>query len=675
MAKIFILSDSVSNKIAAGEVVERPASVVKELLENALDAGASRVEIEVDAGGRRRIRVLDDGEGMGRDDALLAFERHATSKIRQAEDLMAIATLGFRGEALPSLAAVSRLKMQTRQGEDATGTQIQIHGGKLRDVRECAWAAGTEMDIRDLFYNIPVRKKFLKSETTELGHIASLVTHYAIAHPEKSFSLKTGSRTLVDVAGVGDRRERVFQLLGGQVLEQLVEIPRVERRLAADPVREDVSRDTAEKNDAEPGVIRLSGFISRPEVQRLNRKQIFIFINGRLVRDRLLLHAIREAYRNILPSGMFPIALVFLEMAPEEVDVNVHPTKMEVRFRRGGFVHDFTRDTIRQVLIAARPIPRFPTQGKPAMGVAVDASGPPRALAQTRTETGGRSRVSGGARDSVQRASAKGEFQLSSPAVPSSAQLPWQAEAALSVYAPSVDTPAVDTPMKEAGSGTFPEAGDEVAAETFVPPQVPSEREKTPFGEQEEMNPLGQVQDSFIVAENGKGLWIVDQHVAHERILFEQHLRRRLRHQVESQRLLLPIVVELTPGQGAAFEDWAKELEADGFEIEPFGKNTVAVKAVPAEVPTDRVEKLLQEILEEAEKNAREMTLETLRRQIAASVACHSAIKVNMPLGREKMVWLLRELMKTEVPMSCPHGRPIILRYSLKELRKAFKRT
>ena len=621
--------------------MERPASVVKELLENSLDAGAKRVEVEVESGGRKRIRVTDDGFGMGPDDALQAFERHATSKIRQVEDLLAIGTLGFRGEALPSIAAVSRLNLETKIATETTGTRVEIWGGKLRDVRESARAGGTEIEVRDLFFNVPVRRKFLKSESTELGHIASLVTHYAIAHPDKSFLLKTASRTLVDVSAVGDRSERVFQLLGSQLLEQLIAIPPVERRIF------DAHSPASEKGEASgedsPGLIKFSGFVSRPEVQRLNRKQIFVFVNGRLVRDRLLLHSINQAYRNILPSGMFPVALVFLELPASDVDVNVHPTKMEVRFRRTNFVHDFTHDAIHRTLVSARPIARFPVKKS-------SSAFPP----------GGAPSDAGGFEKPAQhQGRAAGSFQLTNPTEASpSARLPLEAAAALSVYAPSQE------PREGIVSGDCGSSPGE-------PPSESPLQEEAPEG----LNPLGQVQDSFIVAENQAGLWIVDQHVAHERILFEQHLANRLRNQVESQRLLLPIIVELTPRQQASFQEIASELEADGFELEPFGRNTVAVKAVPAEVSADRVEKLLIEILESVEESDREISLETLRRKIAASVACHAAIKINMPLEKEKMEWLLRELLKTECPMSCPHGRPVILRYSLRDIRKAFKRT
>jgi DNA mismatch repair protein MutL len=347
------LPEAVANKIAAGEVVERPASVVKELLENALDAGASSIQIEVEAGGKRMVRVIDDGHGMMHDDALLAFERHATSKLRTADDLLSIATLGFRGEALPSLAAVARLLLETRAEEDAEGTRVEFAGGKLVGVKPAGLPSGTTVSVADLFYCVPARRKFLKSDTTELGHIASLVTHYALANPEKQFVLKTPTQEIINVAQVSDLASRVYQLFGRQALEELLEIP-----TSSAPVRAAITEPELEA-DERAATITVTGFASRPEVQRANRNGIYIFVNRRLVRDRLLLHAIHEAYRNIMPPNVFPAVLLFLEIPYQEVDVNVHPAKIEVRFRHPQFVHDFTRDGIRQALMRARPIPSF----------------------------------------------------------------------------------------------------------------------------------------------------------------------------------------------------------------------------------------------------------------------------------------------------------------------------
>ncbi len=350
MGRIRILPDQVANKIAAGEVVERPASVVKELLENSLDAGATELRIEVESGGRRLIRIVDDGCGMLRDDALLAFERHATSKLRDVKDLLSIATLGFRGEALPSIASVSRLLLETRSPEETTGTRIEIAGGKMLRCEEAALGGGTAITVRDLFYNVPARRKFLRTEPTELAHIASLVTHYSLAHPDKTFLLTSGADELLHVTPVATLRERVFQVFGSQTLEDLVEIGRARARPAAAAWRR--------PRPAEPdrrARFRLTGFFSRPQVQKANRNSIYIFVNGRLIRDRLLLHALSSAYHNLMPPAAYPFALLFLECDAEEVDVNVHPSKTEVRFRHGSFVHDFVRDAIRERLMESAP--------------------------------------------------------------------------------------------------------------------------------------------------------------------------------------------------------------------------------------------------------------------------------------------------------------------------------
>ncbi|HXT86007.1 MAG TPA: DNA mismatch repair endonuclease MutL, partial [Verrucomicrobiae bacterium] len=351
MSRIRILAENVANKIAAGEVVERPASVVKELLENALDAGARSIRIETESGGKRMIRVIDDGWGMNHDDALLAFERHATSKLRTADDLLSIATLGFRGEALPSIASISRLLLETRTPEEEQGARIEFAGGKLLGVKPAGVPAGTSISVADIFYCVPARRKFLKSETTELGHIASLVTHYALAHPECHFVLKTPSQEILNCAPVEKLADRVYQVFGRQALDELMEIPPSEG-----PVRSAITEPAIEP-DEQAATLRVTGFTSRPEVQRANRNGIYAFVNRRLVRDRLLLHAIHEAYRNVTPPGVFPIVLLFLDLPYQEVDVNVHPAKIEVRFRHPQFVHDFTRDALRQALSTARPIP------------------------------------------------------------------------------------------------------------------------------------------------------------------------------------------------------------------------------------------------------------------------------------------------------------------------------
>src|SRR5580693_5276759 len=381
MGRIHVLPEHVANKIAAGEVVERPASVVKELLENALDAGATRIKINVEAGGKKLIQITDNGCGMVRDDAMLAFERHATSKIKDAEDLLSVATLGFRGEALPSIASVSRLRLETCalewSGAPATGTVIEINGGKLARVEEAGLPEGTSITVRDLFFNTPARKKFLKAESTELSHIASLVTHYALAHPEKHFELHSAANAMLVAPPVAGYSERVYQVFGKETLDQLITVAAVQSlehvglpqpppwRRAADsapygaPQVENEAVPTVVSAPQDFGEVRLHGFVSKPEIQKLNRNSIFIFVNGRLIRDRLIQHAIVEAYRNILPPAVFPVVLLFIDMPTAEVDVNVHPSKTEVRFRQQTVIHDFVRESVRAALMKARPVPQF----------------------------------------------------------------------------------------------------------------------------------------------------------------------------------------------------------------------------------------------------------------------------------------------------------------------------
>ena len=377
MSVIRILPEAVANQIAAGEVVERPASVAKELVENSIDAGATSVEVRVESGGKRLLRVADDGCGMTRDDALLAFERHATSKITSADDLDAIATLGFRGEALPSIAAVSRLTLETRHASEEAGTRMEFAGGKLRDVRDIARPCGTTIDVQSLFYNVPARRKFLRSESTELGHIASMVTHYALAHPDKAFRLESVSNEILKVSPVASHRERIYQVMGAKQLEQLVEFGPVERQYLPASAPLNLAEGAEQNAEAEaPPIFRISGFVSRPEVHKLNRNQIYFFVSRRLIRDRLVLHALHEAYRNILPAGIFPVAMIFLDMPPGEVDVNVHPSKAEVRFRHSSFVHDLIRDTVLQALMASRPVAAFPMPRRPDAGAAAGSPVP-----------------------------------------------------------------------------------------------------------------------------------------------------------------------------------------------------------------------------------------------------------------------------------------------------------
>jgi DNA mismatch repair protein MutL len=661
MGRIRVLPDQVANKIAAGEVVERPASVVKELLENALDAGSAEVRVEVENGGRRLIRVSDDGCGMLRDDALLAFERHATSKLRDVKDLLSISTLGFRGEALPSIASVSRLLLETRSPDETTGTRVEIAGGKMLHCDEVAQARGTAVTVRDLFFNVPARKKFLRSDQTELAHIASLVTHYSLAHPEKTFRLLSGAGELLAVTPVGTLRERVFQVFGGQTLEELVDLGTREHRLELPPPYVPPSEAIAEfrREPEEPSskTFRLTGFVSRPQVQKGNRNSIFIFVNRRLIRDRLLLHSISSAYYNLMPPAAYPFALLFLECDCEEVDVNVHPSKTEVRFRHQSFVHDFVRDAIRERLIETRPAPAF----SPAANAQPGAHMPYSEFSQMLENEAEVGQASGPVQDGV------GQASLPVLDVP----LPDFALRPAAGPAPRLDFGGPAIALADAPSSVVRLRMPETHG-AFPPDALPVS--DTSLGALSDLRPLGQLHQSFIIAAGREGLWIIDQHVAHERILFERVLKQRAAGNVETQRLLMPLIVQLTPGQQIEYARIADELNAIGFESEPFGNRTIAVTAAPAAVGPADLEKVLGEILETAEAEFRGLSLEDVRRSLAASIACHAAIKINTRLDHAKMEWLLRAVAATDCPMSCPHGRPIALQYSMREILKAFHR-
>jgi DNA mismatch repair protein MutL len=685
MGRIRILPDQVANQIAAGEVVDRPASVVKELLENALDAGANRIRVEVEAGGRRLIRITDDGHGMNRDDALLAFERHATSKLRTADDLLSIATLGFRGEALPSIASVARVTLDTATGDETAGTHVEIAGGKILHVDDAAVPRGTTLAVADLFFNTPARRKFLRAESTELAHVTALVTHYALVHPEKHFELVSASHTIVSAPPVTRTAERIYQIFGKETLAQLLPVA-AETPLAHGGLPEPPPwKKDPDEAVRDPGALRLSGFYSKPELQKLNRNSIYIFVNKRLIRDRLLIHAITEAYRNVIPPTSYPVVLLFLEMPPEEVDVNVHPAKTEVRFRQKSLIHDFVRDSLRTALIQARPAAGFlaaldnaplaspslmppalsPLPGAPDGGLPVDSEA--------------------GAPGNEMEAE---PFQLT-PRLPTpvpgklpfdgrgfnaagwAAREAWgEAAAALFQPGPSLGSDGCSHPLGDAANNGLSPA--------TATAQVEAEQAATTLNHLGSLRPLGQLRESFILAAGDDGLWIIDQHVAHERVLFEKILRDRQVEHVQRQRLLMPMLVELKPWQMVVFAQIAEELDRNGFEVEPFGPQTLAVKAAPVGLEGAALERMLAEVIEQSSSDSVETNknqdLEALRTRIAASIACHSAIKVNTPLDPVRMEWLLLELAKTSHPTSCPHGRPIALLYSWKEIQRAFHR-
>jgi len=610
MSRIRVLPEILANKIAAGEIVERPASIVKELVENSLDAGAQSIQVVVESGGKRLILVRDDGEGMSEDDAILAFEHHATSKLEKAEDLTAIATLGFRGEALPSIASISRLELRSKHRSspaEGTGTEIRIQGGVVRAVKPIAWDRGTEVSVRNIFFNLPARRKFLRSNDTELGHITRLVTHYALARPGIRFQLKSEKRVLIDTPPVGTTKERIYQLFGEKFLANLIEITG--------------SRDR----------IRVRGFCSKPHEQRTNPYSQFFHVNRRMVRDKVISSAVRQAYRNCMPSSAYPVALVFIELPYDQVDVNAHPSKIEIRFRQQGAVHDLIRDSIRDALVISPSIPVY-RHGNPG-----DWSS-----AAAERARHGYSHLGESDRSSISEAGNSPQEAFQYPSGPmSDGAASRQDHQSLQVRGEML-----------IGEGEEP-AQSSVAAGARI---------------------LGQMQDSYIIASDREGLLIVDQHVAHERILYEQLARAMRERKVESQGLLAPLAVELLPHQVPVLDRVLSELNRSGFQVEQFGGDAVLIRSVPAVVKDQDGEKLLREILDGIDREERTLDVQRLQDRIAVSMACHAAIKVNTPLSLEKMQWLLDELARTAIPTNCPHGRPIILRFTLREIEKNFGR-
>jgi DNA mismatch repair protein MutL len=653
MSKIRVLPDSLANKIAAGEVVERPASIVKELLENSIDAGATRIEIAIESGGRRLIRISDNGEGMGRDDAILAFERHATSKIKAAEDLDAILTLGFRGEALASIASVTKVRLRSQTAEDLVGTELEIGGGRLLNVRETAFTRGTEIEIRDLFFNVPARRKFLKSEATESFHIASLVTHYALAFPSLAFTLINNGRESIRVTPAADLRERAYQLFGEEFIGDLIEI------------------------SGRAGELEVAGYVSSPASVRTTRDNQYFFVNRRYVRDKLLGRALSEGFRAMVPSGTYPSAMLFVELPPGDVDVNVHPAKTEVRFVRPAIVLDTVRDAVRAAISSAKAAatPMIEKRAEPVPALPVTpANIPLEPATATLSQTSPRppqpqpeqQKMELGVRPSA-TPPAPGEFRIPPATAPLPPPRP-RPEPTPEAPAEAPISPPLESPPRYGNRlGCLGARGAESAHS-----QLKAAANLTLIAE--EINPLGQLHQSFIIAADRAGLLLIDQHVAHERILFEYHWQCLRSHRLEVQRLLIPETLDLTPAQAAAFDQLLPELEENGFELGRLSGRTIAVKALPAMLKPGTAQALLLELLEAIEEDRRGLSLDELRAEIAASLACRAAVKINMKLAPEKIDWLIDELLKMENPATCPHGRPIILRITMRDIERGFQR-
>jgi DNA mismatch repair protein MutL len=601
VGRIHRLPSDLANQIAAGEVVERPASAVKELVENAIDAGARRVSIHTELGGKRQVRVEDDGEGMDPDDARLAVERHATSKIRHIGDLATIQTLGFRGEALPSIASVSRFVLRTRARGQQTATEIRVNGGTVASAAEVGGPEGTAVEVNDLFYNLPARRKFLKSDGAESAQVSRIVTQLALAYPEIGFTLTSAGRTVLRCPPVSSLRDRLYQIYGERA--DLQEVAR------------------------QAGGIRLFGYVAALAEQGPTRGPQNLFINRRVVKDRTVAHAIIDAYSAALIKERSPEVHLFLEMPPDEVDVNVHPTKAEVRFRDSSMVHEAVRR---------------------AIGDALGQGGAPQL--QLRSETAVRSPVA-----------------LSIPGVLGGGVYPnrWVPS---SGFAGGLGGSAAGTRALAPG-GTLSAGQDEggTSGSGVAPRPVAG-------GEIRPLIALGQFRDTFIIAIDDEGVAIIDQHVAHERVLFERLMERLTSGPLESQRLLVPIVLELPPGAQEALAARAGELQRFGFDLESFGGTTVKVAAVPALLGLEDSARALRALAEDLEGLDRGAQVQEALRRIAATTACHAAVKANCALTSEKMAHILDELRATAYSTVCPHGRPVMLRLSRREIEKNFDR-
>src|SRR5687767_488349 len=680
MSKIRVLADHVANQIAAGEVVERPASVAKELVENAIDAGASRIVIDVEAGGRRLLKVSDDGVGMVRDDAILAFERHATSKIAKSEDLDSISTLGFRGEALASIASVARVELTTRTEDATAATRVVIEGGRMRDVKDAAHPRGTTIIVRDLFFNVPARRKFLRSEATESFHLTNLVTHYALAHPEIAFTLINNGREVLRAAAALDLRERAYQIFGAEFLDNLLEVA-----------------------GGHPHVAQVSGYVSAPRDRRTSRDAQYLFVNGRFVRDRLIGRALSEGYRAILPHGVYPAALLFIDTPLEEVDVNVHPAKTEVRFRRSAAVADAVREAVRGALASAgyaradgREMSAAAGQGFESQIVSSGTTAESTLSTNVQPETAadlaqqpdpwfrevpapqrGSEFASLGIQDQamvtneeIEKPAKKGDTARDLDAILRKEIAARQSPASQEIIG-SVSPAEAIAGISQALTPPHEQL------RTQLPPLDSAEKYARPISADSlspNIRPIGQLDESFIIATDEEGLLLIDQHVAHERILFDKYRALESQRTVESQQLLLPETFDLTPAQVAAFDLVAEELENYGFDLMRLSGRTVAIKATPADLPANEARNMLAEILDTVDAEKQGTARETLRDEIAASLACHAAIKVNMPLAPEKMRWLIDRLLLTSSPTTCPHGRPVILRLATKDILKGFHR-
>ncbi|MBN1640139.1 MAG: DNA mismatch repair endonuclease MutL [Anaerolineae bacterium] len=589
---IRILADEVAAKIAAGEVIERPASVVKELIENAIDAGASSIHIEVRQGGRRLMRVADEGSGIPADEVELAFARHATSKLQSVEDLTHIATLGFRGEALASIAAVSQVTLLTCADGEAVGTRLRVEGSRVTRREPCGHPRGTTVTVENLFYNVPARLKFLRTDATERKHIDNLVVRYAMAYPGLRFVLENDGRLTFRSPGSGSLRDVLIEVYGLDVAGSMIEVRSVEA--------------------SERSAINVSGFVSPPSAHRSNRDHMTLFCNGRWVQDRSLTFAIDQAYHTLIPDGRHPLAVIEVDLPPDQVDVNVHPTKAEVKFQRRNVVFRAVQRAVREALIAQAPIPEVSRHGatwgqdgwQERHGVLVGAG---------------------------------------------------TAQAAMDLIPPREGEPSAgwtaDALSRPGDRGTWEDEGAK------MPP----------------LRVLGQLAQTYVIAEGPEGMYLIDQHAAHERVLYEQLLAQQANAAVPAQSLLEPLTVELTPGQGEELELWLDALHRLGFEVEPFGGTTVLLRAVPSILARTDVRETFAGILNDLASGEDPLAQEKDAR--AAAAACkRGAVKAGQTLSQQEMRSLIAQLEGTRSPRTCPHGRPTMILLSQMWMEREFGR-
>jgi DNA mismatch repair protein MutL len=584
MPSIKILPDNLINKIAAGEVVERPASVVKELIENAIDAGATEIFVEIEQSGKRLIVVSDNGSGMSREDARTAFERHSTSKISSEADLETISTMGFRGEALSSIASVARVTMITAQKGANAGTVIDIEGGTVKNIADAAASPGTSVKVNHLFFNTPARLKFLKSASTELSHIISAVSHQAMARPDIRFRLTNDKKIILDLPASRGIRERAFQIFGHELAENLLEFSG--------------GRDS----------VRIHGLISKPNYDRGDRSYQEFYINCRYVKNPSLTHALYEAFSDLVMRDRHPAGFIFIDLNPALVDVNVHPAKAEVRFRNQSQIHDLMRDVIREAL---------------------GSHGLPSRQADIGSHERGQEYS-----DRVKEAIA--DFTSRSPEY-------------------STTHPF----FTREGAGT----GDDA-----VSPRLPIASSPG------QLFPLAQVHDSFIVAQSNEGMALIDQHAAHERVLFEKLQDQYAAGTIPVQDLLLPVQVELGHAEKEMLAEYLPRLNRLGLLVEEFGGATFVIKAVPVLLANGDHKRLLVDIVDEIKVHGKSGRMDALRDDVLSVMACHPAIKVHRRLSMQEMEGLLRDLFACRMPHSCPHGRPTVVRFSMDEIKKMFKR-